>query len=520
MMMRLVLALGILCAAAGFRADAAEKLYTNPVLAGDHPDPSVIRVGRDYWAVATSSEWSPTFPMLHSRDLVNWEEVGPVFSHRPGWATGFFWAPEIVKYRNGFYIYYSARLRKGGPLSIGVAVSEKPQGPYNDLGVLMAEAPGNIDPVMFEDEKGDPYLIWKEDGNSRNQPTVIYARRLADSGVAFKGPAIELIRNDASWEGGVVEAPFILRRGDYFYMFYSGNGCCGTGCNYALGVARARSLLGPWEKNPHNPILASNDEWKCPGHGSIVDDPSGRHWLMYHAYARDSSVFTGRQALVDEVKFTASGWPLINRGNGPGSGGPSPFGLEQHRKELNFVDEFTSSKLHPGWSWPVSDDPPAHTYKGEMILRAVPNQGTNFMGAIVGRSISTGDFAATTTLRRSSVAPGVHTGLAALGDRANSVGLSYIDNRIMLWSRRNGKTEVLSELDAPKAKALHFRLTSVGGKDFQFAVSDNGREWTDVSPAASGVKLPPLDRAIRVGLAVGGAPITEVAYERFKIEAR
>src|SRR5262249_22134637 len=69
--------------------------YSNPVLAGDYPDPSVIRVGKDFWAAATSSEWGPQFPILHSRDLVNWKIIGAVFPKRPGWATGNFWAPEI-----------------------------------------------------------------------------------------------------------------------------------------------------------------------------------------------------------------------------------------------------------------------------------------------------------------------------------------------------------------------------------------------------------------------------------------
>src|SRR5687767_14279614 len=74
------------------QVSAADTLYTNPVLAGDYPDPSVIRVGKDYWATATSSEWGPQFPILHSTDLVNWEIVGPAFAKRPEWATANFWA--------------------------------------------------------------------------------------------------------------------------------------------------------------------------------------------------------------------------------------------------------------------------------------------------------------------------------------------------------------------------------------------------------------------------------------------
>src|SRR5205807_1114902 len=105
----------------------------------------------------------------------------------------------------------------------------------------------------------------------------------------------ELIRNDVPWEGAVVEGPFVLRRREWFYLFYSGSGCCGRGCAYALGVARSHALHGPWEKNPANPILSGNEHWKCPGHGSIVTDERGRYFLLYHAYDARTFVYTGRE---------------------------------------------------------------------------------------------------------------------------------------------------------------------------------------------------------------------------------
>src|SRR5215204_1337481 len=105
--------------------------YENPALAGDYPDPSVIRVGRNYWAVATSSEWAPEFPILFSNDLVNWEIVGAVFQKRPGWSTGNYWAPEISYYRGKYFVYYVAK-KNGASLCVAVAISAKPAGPYDD----------------------------------------------------------------------------------------------------------------------------------------------------------------------------------------------------------------------------------------------------------------------------------------------------------------------------------------------------------------------------------------------------
>src|SRR5215204_2858807 len=220
--------------------------HDNPVIRGDRPDPSVIRAGGEYWATTTSGTWEPEFSIFHSRDLLEWTIAGAVFKTRPAWAERDFWAPEISTDRGRFFVYYTAR-KKGGPLCVAVATASVPSGPYIDHGPLVCQKIGSIDAVAVSDNEGARYLVWKEDGNSRNKPTPIWAQRLSDDGLKLLGKTVELIRNDPrSWEGGVVEGAFILRRGSWFYLFYSGNACCGRRCNYALGVARSRSILGPY----------------------------------------------------------------------------------------------------------------------------------------------------------------------------------------------------------------------------------------------------------------------------------
>ena len=171
------LALGVACCLPSIAPAEDAPRFQNPVVAGDHPDPSVIRVGREYWATATSSEWGPQFPLLRSTDLVNWEETGAVFPHRPAWAVGNFWAPEISQHAGKYYIYYVAR-KKGGPLAVAVASASKPGGPYTDHGPIVAQDAGSIDPVPTEDEHGTRYLLWKEDGNSRRLPTILWAQQI------------------------------------------------------------------------------------------------------------------------------------------------------------------------------------------------------------------------------------------------------------------------------------------------------------------------------------------------------
>jgi xylan 1,4-beta-xylosidase len=494
----------------------AQVQYENPVVAGDHPDPSVIRVGKDYWATATSSEWGPQFPLLHSTDLVNWEDVGPAFAHRPDWAVGNFWAPEIAEYKGKYYIYYVGR-EKGGPLAISVATADKPSGPYTDHGPLVAQDAGSIDPVPVTGERGERYLVWKEDGNSRQIPTVIWAQKLNADGTKLEGERKELIRNDSSWEKNLVEGPFILRRGDWFYMFYSGSGCCGNGCDYALGVARSHSLLGPWEKDPANPILAGNVTWKCPGHGSIVSDERGRYWLLYHAYSTIGTVFTGREALLDEVKFGSNDWPTINDGKGPSAKAASPYGMVQRKAEVSFTDDFKGEKLRAGYQWPQDNEPTYKIKNDELILVSNPDRGTNVIGSVLARSTTAADYVAETALNLADLKPGSMAGLAAFGDMANAVGLAAKDGKLVLWRCMRGKTEILATVDAPSCEKLHLRYVAKNGAEFQFATSNDGEKWISVGEKLIGRFLPPWDRSVRVALTVGGSQNAAAKFSSLRI---
>jgi xylan 1,4-beta-xylosidase len=494
----------------------AQVYYDNPVIAGDHPDPSIIRVGKDFWATCTSSEWGPQFPLLHSTDLVNWELTGAVFPHRPDWATGNFWAPEISEFKGRYYVYYVGR-KRGGPLAVAVATAEKPSGPYTDHDPLVAQEDGSIDPVPATDESGVRYLVWKEDGNSRNRPTPIWAQRLNDDGTKLIGEPRELIRNDADWEGGLVEGPFILRRNDWFYLFYSGNGCCGVGCNYALGVARARSLLGPWEKNPANPILAGNETWKCPGHGSIVTDAQGRYWLLYHAYSTGGSVFTGREGMLDEVKFGLDNWPTINDGKGPSKKATSPFGVAQRTTNASYSDDFNSDELQKGWQWPQGREP-LHRLKDGRLLLAVSGRGTNFLAVVLARSTTVADYVATTTIETKSLKPGCAVGLCAFGDSENAMGAALREGSIITWRRDKGVTRQLAQQPAPDAQKLCLRLTARHGYRFQLAVSADGGKWIPCGDIADAKDLPPWDRSVRVALTVGGAADAEGYFDSFSIK--
>lgn len=528
-------ALLLIFVAAATVAAQRRAAYTNPVMAGDFPDPSVIRVGGDYWAMATSSEWAPEFPILHSRDLINWQVVGAVFQKRPAWSKGNYWAPEITQDRGRFYVYYVGRRDDGPdkpetPLCVAVATANSPAGPYTDHGPLVCQEVGSIDGFHIRDEAGRRFLVWKEDGNSRSQPTPIWAQQLTEDGTRLVGERRELIRNTQAWErhatlpyGDLVEGPAIIRRGGWFYMFYSGNFCCARDCNYALGVARSRKLLGPWEKNPANPILAGNEHWKCPGHGTVVADARGRDWLMYHAYHAKDFVYVGRQALLDEVKWGRDGWPTINNGRGPSQRADAPVTARERNAEYRFFDDFTTARLAAGWQWPQDHAPTVSVdaaRPGWLTISPALNQSGNQIGATLARTTTTGDYEATTVVETRGLQGDASAGLAAYGDDANALGISVGGGRVFLWRREKGNHRFGASMDAPAAASLHLRMRAREGHLYRFAISTDGRNWRDVGDEQDGSYLPPWDRGVRVALVAGGAKGAPGRFGFLRIEPR
>lgn len=506
-----LLALLQAASATGFAAPAAPFEFRNPVRAGDYPDPSVIRVGKEYWATATSSEWAPHFPLLFSRDLVNWELRGQVFDTPPKWAKGSFWAPEIAEDRGKFFIYYTAR-RQDGRLAVAVATAPKPAGPWTDHGELVAQEAGSIDGVPYTDANGVRWLLWKEDGNSRKLPTPIWIQRLSDDGLKLVGERREILRNDAPWEGAVVEGPFLLRQGAYYYLFYSGAGCCGKGCNYALGVARAKDMLGPWEKCPVNPILKDNEAWRCPGHGSIVTDPEGRHWLLYHAYARQGFVATGRQMLLDEVVFGSDGWPSINRDRGPSTRAPAPAAARHQTDVTAWHEDYSrGGRLPSGWQWPIGARPAMRIGDGLLTL-TVGKEGP----AAVVRSITVPTFAAETGVAVTRLKGDAFAGLAAYGDRANHLAVVTDGKTIQVWLVRKGERQVLAQRPAPAAAEwIRLRLTCQDGNRFGFAAQAADGAWSPFEGPTDGSFLPPWDRGVRAGHYVAGSAGASGGFDAF-----
>jgi arabinan endo-1,5-alpha-L-arabinosidase len=322
---------------------AAPVTYVNPVIDGDFPDPAVIHAPDGYYyAYATQTKregkWI-NLQVARSLDLVHWEHLGDALPEKPEWArtTQDFWAPSVIFDGETYFMYYSAtpdvyhRHERGHGLAI--ATSRSPAGPFVDSGnpLLLGEGFEYIDPMAYDDPvTGKKLLYW----GSGFQP--IRVQELGPDRMSFApgSTAIELV-----WPNGkkgafprLVEASWVLRHDDHYYLFYSGDNCCGPDAEYGVMVARSTSATGPFETLeqakgvPHSLMLFRSERWLAPGHNSIAIDKAGEVWIVYHAIdvnkprqTQDDEINSRRVLMIDKIEWR-DGWPHV----GTPSDGPEP----------------------------------------------------------------------------------------------------------------------------------------------------------------------------------------------------
>jgi len=324
--------------------------YTNPIVqeALDLGDPGAVYVDGYYYLATSSGDVPDAYPIHRSADLANWALVGHVFpdwrhsSSAPAWARGDFWAPDLQVVNGRFACYFSAStagLKPGGKgvMSLGVAFSDNVTGPYADIGKPLwsdrSNTFGTIDVHYHETSAGDKYLLWK-----KNQDVLrlefaahLMIQRLADDGASLRAdePAVAIATADKPWEKwGCVEAPWLIERNGTFYLFYSGSMV--TYNSYAVGVARAANVTGPYTKKPE-PVIhgcdykppaeearflsakAKGEIYWTPGHCSVrpVYGQEDR-WVMFY-HGRDfQTPNPNRSLMMDELKWGADGWPYVD----------------------------------------------------------------------------------------------------------------------------------------------------------------------------------------------------------------
>ncbi len=260
-----------------------EKTMTkvkNPVLRGFYPDPSICRIGKDFYLVNSSFAYFPGIPIFHSRDLAHWEQLGNVLN-RPSQlplegdeiSRGIF-APTLRFHEDTFYLI-TTNIDQGGNF---VVKADTPQGPWSEPYYLGAQAQG-IDPSLFFDEDGTCYYVGtrpNQNGVKQNGDWEIWIQELDLKQMKLVG------KSRCIWKGFArhviwPEGPHIYKKDGFYYLIYAEGG---TGYEHSVMVARSKSLQKSFEGCPRNPVLTHRHLGKnypvtCVGHGDLFDDENG-----------------------------------------------------------------------------------------------------------------------------------------------------------------------------------------------------------------------------------------------------
>ena len=331
----------------------------NPVLPGCHPDPSVCRVGEDYWLVVSSFTYWPALPVFHSHDLVSWEPAGHVIDRAEQLSlTGLetsdgVWAPTIRHHGGLFYVVSTVANGRTGESNFVVTATD-PRGPWSqpvDLGVA------GIDPSLFFDVDGRCWFTLCRDSESPEAtgPGEIWMREFNPETLSLVGPEYVL------WHGAVagawVEAPHLfLRDGVYYLVGAEG----GTERRHSVTAARSPSVTGPWKTDPRSPLLthrhlSPDHAIQNIGHADLVDTPDGETWALVLGVRPVNGVHAlGRETFLVPVEWCEAGPVFAPETGQVRTRERIPEGSQAPERsaavELVERVRFEAPRLPPGWS--------------------------------------------------------------------------------------------------------------------------------------------------------------------------
>lgn len=460
------------------RLQAPSGDYVNPLpitlpdgnFAESCPDPSIIhgkQPGDDFWYLyCTNEKFSDNgrlhlIPVSKSPDLVNWTYVGDVFAQMPSWvgSGGWLWAPDIQFFDGKYHLYYAVSNTVMGGSAIYVATSDSPVGPWTASStpvVAPQKSPccaGGMRDVI------DPYVL-----NLDGQKYILFGS--FNGGVVGRALSPDGMRSDPATQVQIAppdryEAPYIVQRNGFFYLFLSAGRCCsGEFSGYGVFAARSKSPLGPYFDRDGNslldarvggtPVLAMNgNKWIGPGHNAVATDLSGQDWMVYHAIDSNKPSFvhgwTRRPVMIDAMQWI-DGWPVVRGGAGPsedpqpapsmvvGQGALTATSLAPIDVPAAAIpelsDEFNGSTLSPQWTW-IRKPTDSSFAVGNGIFR-FDTQSADFYGGahkggILTESTPGGDFMVEVKLANNVPLTGHHnfsqSGLVIYKDDSNYIKL-------------------------------------------------------------------------------------------------
>ena len=282
----------------------AKITFNNPVIPGFYSDPSVCRVGEDYYLVNSTFEYFPGVPVFHSKDLIHWEQIGSCITRATQLPKGLNIFATTIRYNKGVFYMITTNVGTGGNFFV---TATDPAGSWSDP--IWTDAQG-IDPDLFFDEDGRVYLI--------SSTFILHEIDMKSGKFSSEGRKV--------WNGTggrYAEGPHIYKKDGFYYLMAAEGG---TEEAHSETIARSNSIWGPYNANPANPILAhanaagQGNPIQGVGHADLVQAHDGTWWIVFHGYRNISSMggvhhIAGRETCLAPVSWPKNGWPVIN-GNG------------------------------------------------------------------------------------------------------------------------------------------------------------------------------------------------------------
>ena len=343
---------------------AESATYTNPIFAGDYADPSILKVGEEFYITHTSFRYAPGLLIWRSRDLIHWTPVVRALQEYDGEV----WAPDLICYKKRFYIYYPSLSKTHGTVSIHVICADRIEGPWSkpvDLQIDRDMRP--IDPGHIVGTDGKRYLHFAGG----------YLIELTEDGLAVVGAAKKVYEGwpiPPTWrvEGFYLESPKPIFRDGWYHLFSAQGGTGGPSTSHMAVEARARSPLGPWENSPLNPVVhtASRlEKWWSRGHGTVFEAFPGSWWMVYHGYDREN-LSLGRQTLMEPIEWTPEGWARVPAGVNPALPINTPPVAPAPVPPLERSDEFAGPQLGLQWQFWGEFDPERVQFSNHSLVMA------------------------------------------------------------------------------------------------------------------------------------------------------
>ena len=459
---------------------SAQKLI-NPIIPGFHPDPSIVRVDDDYYIVNSSFQYFPGVPIFHSKDLINWEQIGNVLD-RPtqlplkgtGSWTGIY-APTI-RYNEGTFYMITTNIGNGGNFLV---TSENPEGPWSEPKELEQ---GGIDPSLyFEDEK--VYMV-------SNPDNVITLCEIDPKSGKRLTPGKPLWRGTG---GRYPEGPHIYKKDGYYYLLISEGG---TELAHHLTIARSKDIYGPYEANPNNPILTNCNmkgqglNVQGTGHGDFVQAKDGSWWVVFLAYRHFGGSYhhMGRETFLAPVEWKEGEWPVVNGNN------PINITMDVDTEEKKPKKKRDKEINKESVEWVYIQNPIETNYNfeedGKLIMTASTSTLTeNDRPSFLGRRQESASFYAETEFKLKNLSEDINAGLTVyqINDGHFDLCVRTTDDNLAVVFRYTIKTlvgEKVVKIKDDSIKRISLRISSDQEKYFFEYSIDDGESYIKIDEQA------------------------------------